>query len=52
MNSTEKRMNQFSIGYMVKPALNVNEVLREPVEKFLKDKFHSSTISGIKFIEE
>ena len=32
---------------MVKPTLNVNKVFIEQVEKFLKEKFHPSTTSGI-----
>ena len=28
VNSTEKRINKFSIGYMVNPKLNVNKVFR------------------------
>ena len=36
MNSTEKYINQFEIGYMVNPKLNVNKDFRYQVEKFLK----------------
>ena len=50
INSTEKYMNQFAIGYMVNPKLNVNKVLIYQVEKFLKYKFHSNNMSGIKNI--
>ena len=32
---------------MVKPTLNVNKVFREQVDKFLREKFHQSTMSGI-----
>ena len=36
MNSKEKRMRTFAIGYMVKLALNFNMVLRYQVETFWK----------------
>ena len=42
-----KRMNKFSIGYMVKPKLNVNKMFRYQVENFLQGTFHASTMSGI-----
>ena len=45
-------MNHFEIVYIFNPALNVNKVLRDQVEKFLKETFHSSTMSDIKCIEE
>ena len=32
MSTTEKFINQFAIGYMIKPALNVNKVFRDQVE--------------------
>ena len=32
MNSIEKRMNQFSIGYMINPKLHVNKVFRDKIE--------------------
>ena len=41
-------MNQFEIGYMVNLKLNSNKVLRDQVEKILKETFHSSAQSGIK----
>ena len=50
MNSTEKRMNQSAIGCMVNTTINVNKVFRDQFEKFLKEIFHSSTMSGIKNI--
>ena len=31
--TTEKKINQFSIGYMTNPSLRVNKVFREQVEK-------------------
>ena len=36
INGTEKCMNKFAIGYMVKPTLNVNKVFIEQVGKRLK----------------
>ena len=33
---------------MVNPTLSVNKVFREQVEKFLKNKFRPSTMSGIR----
>ena len=33
MNSTEKCINQFVIGYMVNLTLHVNKVFREQVDK-------------------
>ena len=50
MNSLEKHMNQFTIGYMVNPALNFNKVFRDQFEKILKETFNSSAMSGIKKI--
>ena len=47
MNSIEKRMNPFLIGYMVNPKLYINKAFRSQDEKFLKETFHSSTHSGI-----
>ena len=42
-------MNQFAIGYMIKPTLNVNKVFREQVENFLRAAFHQNTTEGIRF---
>ena len=36
VNSIEKLLNQFLIGYMVKPTLNVNKVFRDQVENSWK----------------
>ena len=48
INSIEKRNNTFEIGYMVNPTLNVEKLSIDQVEKFLKETFHSSNMSGIK----
>ena len=52
MNSTEKRINQFAIGYMVKSALHVNKVFREQVEKYLSETFHQITMTGIRNVKK
>ena len=36
MNITEKRINQFSIVYIVNPKFYVNKALEDQVGKFLK----------------
>ena len=43
----DKRFNQFSIGYMIKPTLHVNRVLRQQVEKCLRATFNQNTMVGI-----
>ena len=48
INSTEKRMNQFAIGYLVNHTINVTKLFREQVGKCLKEKFHPSTMPGIR----
>ena len=45
--TTDKHINQFKIGYMMKPTIYVNKVSREQVEKYLRDKFHQNTMVGI-----
>ena len=46
--TTEKRINQFAIGYIINPKIHVNNVFREQVEKFLRATFHQNTTKGIK----
>ena len=46
-NSVENNINQFEIGYMVNPTLNINTVFRENVDKCFKYTFNSSTMSGM-----
>ena len=48
INSIEKHINEFEIGYMVNPILNVKKESREQVDKFSKDEFCPSTMSGIR----
>ena len=35
MNVSKQRMNDFTIGYMINPGLNVNKALREQVKTFI-----------------
>ena len=51
-NTTAERSNQFEIGYMTNPTLNVNKVFRYQAEKCLKDKFHQSNMKGIKMLHD
>ena len=30
--ATDEKINQFAIGYMIKPSLHINKVFREQVE--------------------
>ena len=43
--TTDKQINQFAIGYMIKPTLQVNTVFREQVKKMLKS-YISSNYNG------
>ena len=45
--TTNKRINQFAIGYMINPTLHSNKAFREQVEKWLIVKFHQNTMVGI-----
>ena len=36
IEETKERINEFSIGYMIKPALNINKALKEEVPKCIK----------------
>ena len=36
LEETKKRMNEFSIGYMINKTLNIKKLLREQVNKFTK----------------
>ena len=46
---TDESINQFAIGYMIKPSLNCNKVFTEQVEKWLRVSFHSRTMETIKY---
>ena len=41
-------MNQFANGYMVNPRLHFDKVFREKFDKYLRETFHQSTMTGIK----
>ena len=41
-------MNEFTIGYMINPGLNVNRTFREQVEKCMCDRFSAITKPFIK----
>ena len=47
IEETNQRINEFSIGYMMNPNLNINKVFREQVKVCLKTTFFSSTITQI-----
>ena len=38
--TTDKKINQFEIVYMINPSIHVNKVFREKVEKFLRATFN------------
>ena len=38
-NETKKRINEFKIGYMINPNLNINKSFREQVGNFMKTTF-------------
>ena len=48
INSSEKLINISEIGYIVNPTLYINKAFTERVEKFFKEIFHPSTMSGIR----
>ena len=50
--STDETINQFSIGYTIKPSLNCNEVFRVQVEKLLSVSFASNTMNTIIYFLE
>ena len=39
INETKKCINEFTIGYMINPGLNVNKAFREHVEKCMCTTF-------------
>ena len=47
INTTEERIDPFSIRYMIKPTLHVNKVFRYQVGKLLEEIFHQSTMKFI-----
>ena len=46
--SADGCINQFKIGYMINPSLQVNKVFIEQVENFLNDTFHENTMENIR----
>ena len=46
--TTDKTINQFSIGYMINPSLKFNNVLITQVEKCLSVSFSTRTMKTIK----
>ena len=48
INETKQRMNEFTIGYMINPGLNVNKFFREQVEKCMYTTFGEITQHFIK----
>ena len=43
-------MNQFAIGYIINPTLQVNKVFIEKVKKLLRANFHPNTMEYIRDI--
>ena len=48
IEETEKRINEFAIGYMINPGLNVNKAFRDQVEKYMHTTFGEIIQSFIK----
>ena len=48
-NETKKRINEFMIGYIINPGLNVNKTFREQVGKCMFTKSGEIIQSFIKF---
>ena len=48
INETKKLINEFTIGYMINPGLNVNKAFREKVGKCMYTKFGEITQLFIK----
>ena len=48
INKTKKCMNQFTVGYIINPGLNVNKVFREKVAKCMFTTFGEITQPFIK----
>ena len=46
--SIDESINQFEIGYTIKPSLQFNKVFIEQVIKYLIDTFHENTMEIIK----
>ena len=48
LNEKKQCINEFKIGYIINPNLNINEVFREQVEICMKHKFGPITQPHIK----
>ena len=48
LNETKKHINEFTIGYMINPDMNVNKTFREQVDKFMFTAFGAITQPFIK----
>ena len=48
LNETKKRINEFTIGYMINPGLNINKAFREKVGKCMYTSFGEITQPFIK----
>ena len=47
LEETNKRINEFSIGYMMNPNLSMNKAFREQVKVCMKTTFSASTMTHI-----
>ena len=47
LEETNQRINEFSIGYMMNPNLNMNKAFREQVKVCMKTTFSTSTMTHI-----
>ena len=47
LEETNKRINEFSIGYIMSPNLNMNKVFRDQVKVCIKTTFSASTMTKI-----
>ena len=48
IEETKKRINYFSIGYMINPKFNIKKEFREKVHSFMNNKFGPSTQTFIR----
>ena len=48
LHTSEKKINKFSISYMIDPSLYNNKVFREKRKKFLRATFHENKMENIR----
>ena len=48
LKETKERINEFSIGYMINPKLNINKAFRKQVNKCMNNTFGAITHAHIK----